>query len=146
MDGVKDMVRTAVKTLLLIALLALCSETLAWQDTHPETAQEYPVISNGHYVNPSYLSTGKNESCLGCYRSDCGRGITSFEAVDLWRGYCNEDCTMDRQSQGCGFGHCGRCCGNLRFSLHAAGCCRPWRGVHGTIMHGKTICPSGCDR
>lgn len=146
MDGVKNMVRTVVKTTLMIALLAMSSETLALQDANSESSQEYQAVSSGYYVNPNSGLPGNREPCLGCYRSNCGRGITSYEAVDLWRGYCNEDCSMDRHRQDCGIGHCGLGCGSLLTPLHSARRCRSCRGVHGTIMYGNPICPSGCDR
>lgn len=146
MDGVKNMVRTAVKTTLMIAFLAISTETLAQQDDHSETTQEYQVVSNGYYANPNYVLPGNREPCLGCYRSNCGRGITSYEAVDLWRGYCNEDCSMDRHRQDSGIGHCGPGCGSLLAHLHSFGRCRSCRGVPETIKYGNPICPGGCDR
>ena len=59
------MVRTAVKTTLMIALLAISTETVAQQDDHSETTQEYQVVSNGYYANPNYVLPGQPRALPG---------------------------------------------------------------------------------
>ena len=130
----QDMHRTVMNILWLVPLLAFSSDALAWQDQSgaaPQTAATFTPCSTRDC--PTHHA--KQEASLGCFRHDCGRQITSYQAVDLWRGYCSEDCSCKHR------GH----------HLHAGG----WPSSFGQIPRrgcGQRLpirwgsCQPGCDR
>ena len=127
--------RTVMNILWLVTLLGLSTEASARQD-HPNAAPQQaasafaPCSPRGCHTH-----TAKQEPCLGCFRHDCGRQITSYQAVDLWRGYCNEDCS----------------CKHRAHHVHAGGWpssfgLAPQRGCGHRLQGRWGCCPPGCDR
>ncbi|MCH2182764.1 MAG: hypothetical protein MK108_12230 [Mariniblastus sp.] len=94
-----------MNTLLMAALFTLCSDTFAWQDNEGEATRQTEPAIDAYAAYPTFY-TVKKEPCLGCYRAHCGRQITSYQAIDLWRGYCNEDCSYQHHGHGACVGSC----------------------------------------
>ncbi len=106
------MTRTFTKTILSLASLALVLQSHAIEDLGSPIIAAPADVKTGHYVNPSYQRLHPANSLLGCRSSECGRDLTSREAVELWRGYCTEDCKCHRQHNSCGTLLSRRCYGS----------------------------------
>ena len=106
------MIRTFTKTILSLASLALVLQAPAVEDTGNPIITSPADVKTGHYLNPSYQRLYPENSLLGCRSSECGRDLTSREAVELWRGYCTEDCRYHRQHNSCGTLLSRRCYGS----------------------------------
>lgn len=91
-----------------LAGMLLAAPAMAFQDCGCSGGSGYVVDESGEYHN----------SNLGYYAANCGRGITQYEAIALWQGYCNENCSFnDSDSDDCGCGLFRRC------GLHRRGGC-----------------------
>ena len=115
------MIRIFTKTILSLASLALVLQAHAVEDIGSRIITAPAGVKTGHYVNPSYQKLYPENSLLGCRSSECGRDLTSREAVELWRGYCTEDCRCHRQHNSCGTLLSRRCYGSWP---NASGCFR----------------------
>ena len=98
------------KLLMMMLWALMCHHVSAFQEIVLEAPGQSASSSEAIYLNPTLNATNYRHHTRGHYGKNCGRALTQYQAAELWRGYCNEDCSMNPSNftrQRCGKFWCG---------------------------------------
>ena len=99
-NGVNIMFQHTPKLLMMMLWALMCHHVSAFQEIVLEAPGQSASSSEAIYLNPTLNATNYRHHTRGHYGKNCGRALTQYQAAELWRGYCNEDCSMNRPPDG----------------------------------------------